>query len=268
MSKKQKKKNPALPSKRSVGLRLLRNLDQVWIELLLTGNDARKKFTVRDTSGVVLFFGGERLEKFTGRGRGRRFHMTLLTTDMQELLNIYRKEVSMCCSCFCYWSCMEQVKVTSSLKDRLVGTIDQRVRILPGEIMDIKNSKGSLELRLKQKACNCCQCCGYWNVNFDVLNPMKNVIGNLRQERSSGFAHNFSLRFSSLLEDKLKAMLIVAVFVISSRNFEMRRSGYEPEKDSTRAKTPTLSVIQRTYIEDPKAVKILPPGAAGMWDAA
>lgn len=227
MGKKREKAPHSSPTTRSKGLEVFNPLDHLWIELLLESTDPRKKFTVRDPTGHLLFYGGERLENFSGRGRGRRFHMTLLTPDLKEVVNIYRKEVAIWMGCFCNATCMEQLKITAAAgaKEKLWGTVDQVTKWTPGVLLDVKNSKGKSLLRLRGPKSNA-TCCGFWAPVFEIYDDNSKVVGVLKQELSTAFAHNFNLSFPVALNEKLKVMLVCICFMVAYRNNDIKPDGY------------------------------------------
>lgn len=245
MGKRRAAASPTSSPTRSRGISLLRPFDHLWVELILESTDPKKKFSVRDPKGDVLFYGGERLENFTGRGRGRRFHMCLLTPDLMEVLNIYRKEVAIWMGCFCNATCMEQLKVTSlGSRERLLGSVDQELKWSPGVLLNLRNTKGAVELRLRGPKSNF-TCCGLWDTKFDILDANSKVVGHIKQETSTVFAHNFNLAFPVALDDKIKAILLSVCFMIACRTNDIRNDGY--------ALTSTLipTVLEEPITEQP-----------------
>lgn len=254
--KKDRKKGWATSPSRSKGLRELRPLDHIWVELLLESVDPKKKFTVRDPSGELLFYGGERQENFLSRGRGRRFHMTLLNNEMTEIINFYRKEVAVWLGCFCNATCSEQMKVTvAGLRERVIGTVEQQTKMTPGVILEVKNAKNVLEMRLKGPKTRF-TCCGLWEKKFEILDPANKVIGSIKQDMSSPFAHNFSITFPVVMDEKMKTILIGICFMISVRNNNVRTDGYAYLYTSE----VTVDLNTGETVPDPDAqARILPP---------
>lgn len=216
---------------RSKGLEPLRPLDNIWIELILGGTDPRKKFTVRDTAGHVLFYVGERQENFQGHGRGRRFHMCLLTTDLTEVLNIYRKEVAIWWGCFCNPSCMERLKITNVSKERVLGSVEQVTKVSPGIVFEVKDSKGVTQLRLYGPGSNF-SCCGFYETKFQIFDINGKQVGSIKQELTTVFAHNFHVFFPVQLDPKLKCILLSVCIMVSCRNNDLKLDGYVPKGDA------------------------------------
>lgn len=231
-NKREKKVRSSKRSKRVMDFDSLNNLDHLWIELILEANDPRKKFTVRDPQGHLLFYGAERRENFIGRGRGRRFHMTLLNpTTMKEVMNIYRKEVTIWFGCFCHLTCIEQLRITNAPKETQLGTVVQVKKVTPGVVLEVRDARGVTQLRLRGPYTNL-TCCGFWDAKFQIFDSNEKVVGYVRQEMSNIFAHNFNLSFPVALDVKIKALLVAVCFMMGFRNNDIREEGYFDAEDA------------------------------------
>lgn len=214
MSKKEKDDSGNMDSK-SKSLDSLKDVDNIWVEVLLSPTDMRKQFSIRGKSGELLFYGSEKLSNFVGQGRGRRFHLVLLTPNMKEVLNVVRKEIMIWFCCFCGNVCMEQLRVSMVRKDKLVGTVDQVKKCSRGIRLDVMDAKGKKVLQLRGPS-HFFACCGLITYKFDVLDLNGKVIGRIARDSSSTFAHNYQLSFPATLDLKIKAVLLGVCFMLVS----------------------------------------------------
>lgn len=206
--------NKGKDSSKESSLDPLKVLDDIWVELLTAATDMRRRFSVRDKTGTVLFYGSERVVNFRGRGRGRRFQVAVLSAqDYKEVMSVVRKEVMIWCCCFCSASCLEQIRITTGKKEKLIGSIDQVRRCYPGLTLNVADAKGKKVLKLKGPTFKF-SCCGLFAYRFDIFDSNGKLIGKIEQDVSSVFAHHYHISFPSYLDVKLKGILLGVCFLL------------------------------------------------------
>lgn len=151
--------------------------------------------------------------------------MTLLSPDLEEVMNIYRKEVTIWFGCFCNATCIEQLRITNAPKDKQIGMVQQVKKITPGVVLEVKDAKGVVVLRICGPYTNL-TCCGFWDSRFEIFDSNWKNVGFIRQEMSSVFSHTFNLSFPVALDPKIKAMLLAVCFMMGFRNNDIREEGY------------------------------------------
>lgn len=213
MSKKDKDGSGGTTDSKSKNLDSLKDLDNIWVEVLLSPTDMRKQFSVRGKSGELLFYGSEQMSNFRGQGRGRRFQLLLLSPNMKEVVNVVRKEIMIWFCCFCGNVCMEQLRVSMVRKDKLVGTVDQVKKCSRGLRLNVMDAKGKKVLQLRGPS-HFFACCGLISYKLDILDLNGKVIGRIARDASSTFAHNYQVSFPATLDLKIKAVLLGVCFML------------------------------------------------------
>lgn len=213
MSKKRKR-SPKKEKPKT--LKSLKDLDQMWVELVMRTSDPLKKFMIRDKTGNILFYGGEHYDTLGGKGLGRRFHLILFNERQKEILHVHRKEVVIWFGCFCGAMCREELRVTDPKNEKLFGQMDQVLKWSTAAHFEVTDDKRNKMMYLRGQPTRF-KCCGVFPVQFEVLDVNGNIIGKIEQDVSTQLSHNFIISFPAAMDIKLKSVLLGACFMLVSK---------------------------------------------------